>query len=239
VAFRIVLIIAGSVLAFMGWQEYGLLQQSSAEPQPIELSQLEAGQAPPSLHIQLGHHWKLWPEFIYSYRLKEGQEEGPDTRVDYVYYPIISEGHPHSQAFDRLAERYEAGEELTQADWPVLKSFAMLVRTKQFERVRDLPTDGEWGEADQMVGMVVNDIRRLDAEEKSLLLQSYTSLDLGKVLIFEEGRQPESMAYCLGMMALGGGLVLLGFYLIVRSTTGRREEAGDLPPLIKSAELAR
>ncbi|MAG33166.1 MAG: hypothetical protein CL908_19990 [Deltaproteobacteria bacterium] len=235
---HILLIVGGLFAGFLGYQELGLAQQASALPQPIELVDLESGQAPPNIHVQLGHHWKVWDELIYSYRTeKEDEEVGPATRIDYSYFPIISEEHPYSQAFNRLAERYESLDQVPEAEWPRLKDFAVLVRSEAFSVVGKLPGDEGWGEAEQMVGLIVNDIHRLKSDEKSLLSQSYPSLDLDKVLILEEGRQVESLAYCLGIMTLGAGLVITGGVLIFRSTTGRVEGVGELPPLLKKAEV--
>jgi hypothetical protein len=236
---RIVLVLFGAFLATLGWSEYGLLQKSSAQPVPVELRQLEAGDPPPNLHLAIGHHWKLWPELIYMVSLKKGETEGPKSRVDYVFYPIISEQHPYSQAYNRLAARREAGEELTPADLPVLESVAVLVRTTKFQYVGNLPKDGEWGEAERMTGMVVNDVRSLREDEKALLRQSFGKLDFAKVLIFEESRAPASMATALGLMAGGVGLALLGLYLIVELATGKKKDVGELPPLLKASEVAR
>ncbi|MDJ0847963.1 MAG: hypothetical protein QNK04_06290 [Myxococcota bacterium] len=236
---HILIILAGIVVGVIGHDEYKLRALASDEPVPVELSDLEAGQPLPDIHITLGHHWKVWDELIYSIRLEEGEEETRQTRVSYAFYPLVSEGHPHSQAFNHVPAGYASWAEVPPDEFPVLRDFAVLVRTTRFERVGDLPSSGQWTQADGLTGMVVNEIKSLDADERALLRSSYKGLDPHAVLIFEEGRKPRSMAYCMGMMAAGGGLVLLGLGLIVRSTTGRREGVGALPPKIKAAEVMK
>ncbi len=236
---HLIIILVGVGIGIAGHDEYKLRSLASDEPVAVELADLEAGETLSSIYVQLGHHWKVWDELIYSIRLKEGEEETRQTRVSYAYYPLVSEGHPHSQAFNHVPAGYASWDEVPPDQFPVLEDFAVLVRTTRFEHVGDLPSNGQWTQADVMTGMVVNEVRSFAEDERSLLRRSYKGLDPDRVWIFEEGREPRSMAYCFGVMAVGAGLVLLGVVLIVRSTTGRSEGVGDLPPKLRAAEVTK
>jgi hypothetical protein len=235
--FRLGLIGVGIVVILMGHTEYELLEKSSAEPVAVELAELEAGQELPNIHIQLGHHWKVWDELIYSYRLKKGQsEDDPAAKVSYAYYPLVSSSHPHSIAFDQIEATYANMADVPGDAWPTLQKFKILVRTEEFKTVGGLRKDLTWTDANELTGLVVNDVRHLGSGERGLLKESYPGLRLDEVLIVEEGRRPKSLASCLMWMGGGGALVLLGLYLVFSAATGRKKEAGDAPPVITSAE---
>lgn len=204
----------------------------------MELSDLEAGQPLPNIHLRLGRHWKVWDELYYSYEIEPDEDpNAPGTKVTYAFYPLVPDVHPHSQAYALPGELYESAEDVPEDAWPVLQDFAVLVRTKEFRTVGALPETGEWQDAEELTGLVVNEIRPLKTDERDLLTQAYPAINLESVLVVEEGRRPETATSCFVWMALGGGAILLGLFLILRSTTGRREGVGELPPLIKSAEV--
>ncbi len=216
----------GCVVAFVGYQEFGLLRLSTEEPVPTELALLEGGAPPPNLHLEIGHHWKVWDELIYSYSLKGGQSEAPDTRVDYAYYPILSDEHSYFDQVDALGDRYGTGGTLLEQDIPAVGTFAVLVRTRAFKRLGEIPS-GSWEDAENLRGLVVNRVRTLGHDEQPLLLRSFPSIDLTKIIILEEGRRPSSRAYALGMLGCGGALSLLGVGLSVRPRHPRKAPPGD------------
>ena len=202
--FRLILILLGIFVGLHGHTEYLLQEKSSEHPIPIELMDLEAGRELSSIHLELGHHWKLFEESIYSYQIEKNEDpDSPSLRVNYAYYPLISEAHPYSQAFNRLAANYGSMDEVPESEIPVLEDFAILVRTTQYKTVGAIPINGGWQEADQLVGMVVNDLREIKDDEKDLLYSSYPRLDLSRVLIVEEGRKPESALICILWMVGG------------------------------------
>jgi hypothetical protein len=236
--FRLILIVGGAIAAFYGHSEYRLQEKASADPVQTDLAELEMGHPLPNIHVELGAHWKLLDEIIYAYEVKKDQDpESPDVRVRYAYYPLISDGHPHSQAYDRLFEKYGLEASVPESEYPVLQEFAVVVRTEEYKTVGAIPSDGFWEPGEQLVGLVVNDVRKFDAEERALLQTSYPKLSLDRLLIVEEGRKPESLANCLLWMAGGIALVALGVGLMIRATTGQKAEAGDAPPLIKRSEV--
>lgn len=59
--------------------------------------------------------------------MKEGQRGGPDSGVNYAFYPVISEGHPYSQAIDRFAAAgYESADEVPDERRLLTESFPAL-----------------------------------------------------------------------------------------------------------------
>jgi hypothetical protein len=191
--FRIKLIIAvlGGIIVFWGAQEFRVSQGTSAEPVAADLAALESGQEPPNPHMQLGAHLALYPELVYEVTQSKYASgvPGPTAKVNHCYYPIISPDHPVVRSGDPNAR---------------LNQFAVLVRSKRFKTIADIPDESR--QEASISGLVVNRIQSLDKEERKLILESFPSLDLDKVLLLEDGRRPASLAKSGGM--IGGGLLL-------------------------------
>jgi hypothetical protein len=191
--FRIKLIIAvlGGIIVFWGVQEFRVSQGASAEPVAADLAALESGQEPPNLHMQLGPHLALYPALVYEVTQSKyaSGDPGPTAKVNHCYYPIISPNHPVVASEEPNAQ---------------LEQFAVLVRSKRFKTIADIPDDSR--EEASISGLVVNRVQSLDKEERKLILESFPSVNLDKVLLLEDGRRPASLAKSGGM--IGGGLLL-------------------------------
>ncbi len=224
----------GACLSLVGWQEYTLMGHARAEPASVEVADLERGQVPENHHLRIGRHWRAWDELIYEWEAPKHQKEpNPNSKVNFVYYPILSSSHPYLKRVDEALERYGSWEDVPEAEQPRFDDFAVLVRSERIQKVGSIP-EGDWDEADAVQGLIVNGVRSLGVEERALLQRSFPTLRLDTVLILEEGRTPSSPVACLGMLAGGAGLLLTALYFLVV----KRRAAGlpAPPPLIELPE---
>lgn len=214
------LLIGGCVLAFFGVQEYRVSMGTSAEPEMLNLHELETGSEISNNHVKVGAHVAVFGACVYEYEESSFGGMDDNSKVTHLYYPIISDEHEFFAAIDRLAEKYGDPFNAPDSEWPDIDDFAVLVKTKRFPTIGSIP-DGLQDEG-EVQGLVVNRISSLDAEEKGLVQQSFPRLDLNKVLILEQDRHPASLAKSLGMIAGGALMVLIaiGSFFVGRGGGG-------------------
>ncbi len=207
--FRIVIamIIGGGILAFMGGRDLALSSQCSSDPVLHDLSDLEQGGEIDNPHIKFGEHVAAYGGMIYEYEQKEGQGNAVHngTKLTKAYYGIVSLDHPFIQEYNKLAERENNGEEIADSEFPDFKNFTVLVKTKRYKTLGQMPEDMLALE-DGISGVVINQIESLDTEEKYLIRNSFPEVDIDKILILEEGRTPNTL---INIAMLGGGIVLI------------------------------
>lgn len=189
---KLLLMAAGGALIYFGYQEFQVGRDASATPVEVTLSSLEQGEPAPNVHLQVDEHIALYHECVYSYRQNKGEvgEPGPEAKVNFAYYPIISAEHPFVQSEDNSA---------------TLDTFAVLVKTHRLKTVGDIPDIPRMDS--EVSGLVINRIGSLKKDEKQLIAQSFPSMNLDQVLILQEGRKPSGMLIYLGEMI--GGLVMI------------------------------
>lgn len=151
----VVLMVLGGFGVYTGYSEYTVGSRASAEPVAVELSELEAGRVPDN-HLTVGAHWA-----IYATAVGWGDED-KDT-LDYLHYPVVSESHPYNQAVDIVSAKYPEGE-VPEAEVPKLESLGLLVKTKRFDAMSDVPEG--WEKEDSLTGLLVHDIDGLKSGEK-------------------------------------------------------------------------
>jgi hypothetical protein len=211
------LVVVGAALAIYGLKEKWDAEGTTPEPVEVDLARLEEGKVPDNRHVRVGPHVALYYGTIYSYTQKRRSRSKvePATRLTYCYYPIISMSNPAAQAL--MAESKKAAEnkpddtkpDAAEEDEPELpETFAVIVKTKRFKTVKDIPDDLVRRE-DAAQGMVFNKTRPLDYKEKTLLQESFPKANLDKLVVLEEGRTPMSPVGQTGFM-IAGGLVALG-----------------------------
>ena len=122
VRIALLLVIGGGAVVYFGYQEYTLSVGASEIPVHCVLRDLETGTEPPDKHLEIGEHWAIFPTWV-------GWGEENSDQLDYIYYPIVSEGSPYNQAWDELLGRY-GDNEIPQNEYPSLKSLAILVKSK-------------------------------------------------------------------------------------------------------------
>ena len=188
---KLAMIIGGGFLAFMGYEQFKVSSGTTVEPVSVSLADLEAGKIPDNTHLNIGEHIALHGAAVYEYEQAEHQsgDPGPNAKVNHCYYPIFSTEHPLF-----AAEEETAGDD----------DFAVLVKTQVFKTVGSIPDD--FATVGSVKGLVINSIASLDAEETNLVKQSFPGVNLDKVLILEQNREPASIAKSGGMM--GGGVLL-------------------------------
>lgn len=215
----LLIIAAGIVMMFFGGREFIVSYDTHSEPQHMELANLEQGIAPDNNYLELGRHWRLYSAIVYQYKRPKNasQEPKPDYRVTYAYYPIISDDHPFFNRLRELSAKYKGIKTIPNNEFPTLDEFAVLVKSNEFRTVGAIPDD--WQEKEAIQGLVVNRITSLDEDEQRLIRENFPNLDFSKILILEEGREPASNRYSLGMMCggllgllLGGGLWIVTWH---------------------------
>ncbi|MBT7298351.1 MAG: hypothetical protein HN849_02500 [Victivallales bacterium] len=204
---QLLLIIGGGVLAFFGFQEYRVGAGAAAQPVAVELAELEAGEELPNVHAKIGEHLCLYSAAVYRCNVGKGEgQPGPDSKIDYMYFPIISTTHAwFSDANAVLAQHGGNAAAVPEKGWPEVKPLAVLVKSKdRFGTVGEIPD--EWVVRKEVSGLVVNRIKKLSGEERDLIQRSFPSADLDKILILADGRSPRSGAATMGI--IGGGILL-------------------------------
>lgn len=204
--FRILLlgIFGGGMLAYFGVQECRVGWGTSSQPESVSLAELEAGKRPANNHLLIQEHLAVFPQTVYSYsRGKyESGPPGPNSSVNYCYYPIISSEHVFTKQLKQMAEAVARGQEVEPNP---LADFTVLVKTKRFSTIGAIPE--QFSLEDQVQGLVVNQIASLKDDEKNLITSQFPAVNIDKVLILDDGRRPSVL---IGLAMLLGGLVLSG-----------------------------
>lgn len=203
-------IVGGGVLCVIGFQEWRVSRGTSSKPVDVKLADLESGKPASNNYVKIGEHHAVYYETVYSCRQSKYAtgEPSPDTSVSYSYHPVISASHPFVKKLGALEQKYGRLDKVPATEkFPTIDSFCVLIKTKKYDKIRDLPTG--FKRVQSIQGMIINDIESLDKEEEKLIKQSFPNLDVDKVLILEENREPSSALKSWGMM-IGGVLLSLG-----------------------------
>jgi hypothetical protein len=205
----------GGVLSFIGYQEYKVSEGTSKDPVPVSVVKLEYGIDLPNNHIEIGEHAAIYDALIYEYEQTFSDPTGddPNTKVNFVYYPIVSQSHPLAEKLEQWAKRDP--ESITDEEFESLakEKFKVLVRSGRYNKVSELPQGGVQ-RLDKVTGMVVNEISSVGWEEQRLIKEAFPNTDFKDILILQEGRKPSSPVMSFGMMGGGGALMLVGIGLM-------------------------
>jgi len=217
----LLLIVGGGTWAY-GWSEGRVSEGTNEQAAAADLAKLEAGGKPDNNHITIGGHTACYYASVYSYYTKKknrGAKATDTTRLSYVFYPIISSNHPFNQELVNLLTKYGSLDKIPdEVDLPQIDQFVVLVKTKRFGTLKDIPNDPLRKETG-IQGLVINVVSPLSSKEKDLIRDSFPKIDFNKVLILEEGRTPTSAFWSSslifgGIAVLLGGLALLGLGII-------------------------
>ena len=201
-------IIGGGFLTFSGFQEYKVSSNAKSTPTKVTVEDLEKGVKLKNNHVQLNEHAALIGGCVYSARLEKGEYAVQDSsKVEYVYYPIISYSHPYFVEQDKLIEKFGSYEAIPKNQLPKLKNIKVMVKSKKYDTVGSIPEEVD--HKDNFKGLVINSISSIKGEEADLLKQSFPDLNVSKVIIIEQDRKPSSMMLSMLMMA-GGVLIIAG-----------------------------
>jgi hypothetical protein len=204
----------GFGLAGWGWNEKKLGEKATPDPVAADLTKLEAGEPLTSIHVTVGQHYAFYGDrAVFSYTEKKNSKEivGPETRVNYVFYPIVSRGNPDLKELPELEAKHGGLTKIPEEELPTPTHFTVLVKTYRFKKEGDIPKDTIRQEP-SVQGLVINEVSHLDSNEKNLILQDFPTIDFNKVLILEEGRKPTSVASAT--TAMFAGFVILGLAVV-------------------------
>ncbi len=198
--FKLVIAVLGGMLAFFGVQEWRVSQGTTLEPIAVELSEVEAGKAPDNSHWKLGEHVALYNACVYEFEQSKYSkaEPGADTKVNFVYYPVVSKS--------LLAEAVNKDKPDAGIAASALNNFAVLVKSKQFKTVGAIPDEPDLVPNAQ--GLVINRVTSLGKKEVELLKSGFPGLNTDKLLLLEVDRHPSSGLKSGGMIASGALLAL-------------------------------
>jgi hypothetical protein len=215
---------AGAGLALYGWGSMELKLANKATPEPIavDLAKLEAGEPLASIHITVGPHYALYDSSVYSSSNGiEGEslnyskgKLGAGNDVDCVFYPIVSKGNANIKDLEDLKKKYGGLDKIPQGDLPTPTHFTVLVRTRRFVKVRDIPDDA-FKEETSVQGLVVNEVGSFDAEQAKLIQAEFPAIDFKNVLILEQHRKPTSPGTAVSAVVGGYTMLGLGFLSFV------------------------
>ncbi len=203
---KLVLLVGGVMLAWFGVQELRVSRGTTDEPLDVALADVEQGKVPENNHWRLGEHFALYNACVYEYEQSRGAVGEPNAmaRVNYCYYPVVSNEHPLIQKLAELVSQYGDLDQAPQDEIPPLNGFAVVVKTKQFSTIGSIPS--EWDKVAATEGLVINTIGSLKSDEAKMFKESFPQLNTDKLVILEAGRKPASLAKSGGM--IGGGLAV-------------------------------
>jgi hypothetical protein len=187
-----------------GCTEFRVGGNASAEPVLVDLAKVEADPKVDN-HLKIGTHYALYDNAVYSFKTKGNRfQRAENVKVDYVFYPIVSASNPDMQELTRLEKQFGNIDNVPdEIDLPIPEHFAVLVKTRRFSHVRDIPQDFFRKEA-SIQGLVINEVSSLTSAEKNLIKDSFPQINFDKVLILEDGRRPTSPQAAIATMATGG-----------------------------------
>jgi hypothetical protein len=210
IRFKLGVAALGGMVAYWGVQEWRVSSNATDEPVAVQLADVEAGARPENNHWNLGEHLALLDSGVYWYSRSRHDRSpiGPGTRIDYYYYPVLSQQHPYLVQLRALSEKYGSTDAIPEDELPTLENFAVLIKSDQFATIGSIPDT--WEMTPQVRGLAVNQIASLNNDEAQLLRDSFPALDVHRVVILEAGRRPSSVATSVGMISGGSIIALLG-----------------------------
>lgn len=238
--FGVIMLLGGICLSQYAdaWLHYSKV--ISTDPIPTKLADIEKGGKLPNKHVLLSPHLSLYPYLVYTwYRGKyDGLVPTQRSRVTSTIYPIVSLQHPFAKTVAALERRY-GNRPIPKEAWPECKDFTVLIRTRKFHRVMDLPDDIL--RSDSLRGIESTELHGMDPEEQALIQSMYPNMNLSKVVVIDtDFEKLDQSGYqrllwiSLGMVSLGvlslGYLIHHYLYSDKDGSTKRRVSVLDAPP---------
>lgn len=211
----VLLVVGGGVLAWNGWADHALSRGSADAPEPISATELAQG-LPDNRWRTLGPH-----EPVVRLAMLATKNEG----VEYVYYPIVDEAEWAAANAGPLAKYGGDVIGMPVAELTAAIDVCVLVKTRRYRSEAALNQDyaaRTWPRKD-VTGLVVGKASGLNKAERETIQSTLGRFDPERVVILEEGREPNPPWRGLAMM-IGGALLALGG-LAIRVRSWRRSNA--------------
>ena len=194
---KIVIIVLG--IGLVGWsaEERKLASLCKAAAASVSCARLGDKGVSDNAHVELTD-FILAPNLVYS---KDKNSE----RWDQIWVPAVPVDSPYVQ---QLATAVAAGKKIE--DTPMPKPVHVIVTTKD---VGDQAAFDAFGDKEQLEGLVINAISKIDGDTKRLLEETYG--DVSHAQILEVGRKPANLA--LSYLGIVGGVLiaLFGVFLFI------------------------
>ncbi|MBY0310437.1 MAG: hypothetical protein K2W85_00050 [Phycisphaerales bacterium] len=191
-------LVLGSVLFFIGLQDWRLAVKAKDQPQQISAAQLELAGPGDNAHIVLNRVVLCEWSFVYEASRRASHQ---DWR--WVWVPAVSLDSPYAHQLQSLPPGVEP---------PPPPSVRIIIKSSKAKSEADVH---QLAMNDTLEGMVVNEIESLGSEEKKLLSESYPGIDFSRCWIVQVDRRPVGSGQVLGFMGGGGMLALLGLSLLI------------------------
>ena len=230
-----ILLIAGGCLIWYGIQEYQVGSDASPEPVDVDLAALEAGEPLPDDHVKIGLRHSLYSISVFNFEDEDGTGRMKrSSKLNWLSTPLISDKHPDMDGIRKLEKKYGSIKMTPRnADWPPLKDFVVILKSKANKTVGDVPTGRK--PYSPVTGLVINRIESLGGDEQRLIRQKFPKINFDKVCIVEHGRKPSSTAGAIAVIVVGALLVLLCVALLNRVHASHNPP----PPRIRLAAITR
>jgi hypothetical protein len=184
--FRILLLVFGGILIYMGYGEWQLAQSASATPEEISLKALLERGAEGNPNVMLTN-FVMGQNIVFSSR-KE--------RWTKVWVPIVP-------IEDLKAEDGKAKQ---------VESIRALLCSTNVHDAQELETRLN---KPSLQGLVINKVASVGSKEADLLKSSYPQFDVERCLIIQEGRTPADAMKMLLYFGGGGALIVVSLVMFV------------------------
>lgn len=207
---QIILIIAGLMISYTGYQESQLAGLAAEIPQELTLAELEQNGPGDNAHLLVSDFVLCTWDYVYVEKRSSWSE---------VWIPAVP---LYGEYFQGLLESTdETGYWPDDFEFPAPDDVRVLMKLTS---ASDEEAVDEIAALDTIQGMIINEIESLGSGEADLLAETYPNVDFDTCLIFEHGREPTSSDILMVYFVGGGLLVLLGLGLWLRS---RRRDAEE------------
>jgi hypothetical protein len=214
-AISVLLFIAGGAASVWGWNEQKLADKSTAEAVNLDLAKIEAGEKVDNFHVRIGPHYACYYATVYSERQEKTAGKVVSSSLTHAYYPIVSISNADVKILEPLEKKYgDLNKVPPDEEIPQPNHFVVLVKTSRFKKLEEIP-DAPFRREESVHGMIINEISSLAPKEKELIKQQFPTLNVDKLLVLEDGREPTSSG--MRQMAMYGGMAgaILGLGLLV------------------------
>ncbi|MCA9240073.1 MAG: hypothetical protein KDA37_07735 [Planctomycetales bacterium] len=191
----------GVILLLAGAADWYFSAASAPGPVEVDLAALESGATIDGVQLQIGAHGEVMTGAVFTFKRGLGNPGGAvaaDTRIQSLYYPILSESHPFMNAKGKSNRS--------------LESFSMIVKTDRYRgrEAGKLPRFLTYSSG--VKGMVIGKGSQLPEPVRASFKQSFRLFNIDSVVVIEEDREPlPTRGFAITVV----GAVLTGFGLLM------------------------